>query len=375
METDIDNTELKITWDKGTAYDFFASLRVLHQPAKFGLRGAWAAGVRSRLSQEDREFLENADDVFSMPYIWVISLPAPKDVDTVLYTIKQIPAAERLSTLMLSSTSDSPHVIRLKEVMALGSWDEEDRDFVISQLREKHKDKKYFYSPKRVERLLDYFANSEDFGRKYLTALQSYNEVFFAEEENRIAPKIEEALSNAQKSANELPLLKLLEELTRGLQYEQAPEVDELILVPSYWLSPLFTTYEVDKSRQLILFAGRPPGESLVPGEIVPEDLLQMLKALADPTRLRILRYLMQEHLTPAELSRRLRLRAPTVTHHLHALRLAGLVRFVLRGKFERLYFARIDSIKSTYALLKDFLEQDEVEVESTADLDRDRIF
>ena len=375
METDIDNTELKITWDKGTAYDFFASLRVLHHPAKFGLRGAWAAGVRSRLSQEDREFLENVDDVFSMPYIWVISLPAPKDVDTVLYTIKQIPAAERLSTLMLSSTSDSPHVIRLKEVMALGSWDEEDRDFVISQLREKHKDKKYFYSPKRVERLLDYFANSEDFGRKYLTALQSYNEVFFAEEENRIAPKIEEALSNAQKSANELPLLKLLEELTRGLQYEQAPEVDELILVPSYWLSPLFTTYEVDKSRQLILFAGRPPGESLVPGEIVPEDLLQMLKALADPTRLRILRYLMQEHLTPAELSRRLRLRAPTVTHHLHALRLAGLVRFVLRGKFERLYFARIDSIKSTYALLKDFLEQDEVEVESTADLDRDRIF
>ena len=166
-----------------------------------------------------------------------------------------------------------------------------------------------------------------------------------------------------------------MEELTRGLQYEQAPEVDELILVPSYWLSPLFTTYEVDKSRQLILFAGRPPGESLVPGEIVPEDLLQMLKALADPTRLRILRYLMQEHLTPAELSRRLRLRAPTVTHHLHALRLAGLVRFVLRGKFERLYFARIDSIKSTYALLKDFLEQDEVEVESTADLDRDRIF
>ena len=225
METDIDNTELKITWDKGTAYDFFASLRVLHQPAKFGLRGAWAAGVRSRLSQEDREFLENADDVFSMPYIWVISLPAPKDVDTVLYTIKQIPAAERLSTLMLSSTSDSPHVIRLKEVMALGSWDEEDRDFVISQLREKHKDKKYFYSPKRVERLLDYFANSEDFGRKYLTALQSYNEVFFAEEENRIAPKIEEALSNAQNQPMSFHFLNYWKSLLADCNMNKLPRL------------------------------------------------------------------------------------------------------------------------------------------------------
>ena len=375
METDIDNTELKITWDKGTAYDFFASLSVLHYPAKFGLRGAWAAGVRSRLSQEDREFLENVVEVFSMPYTWVINLPEPKDADTVLYAIKQIPAAERLPTLMLSSTSDSPHVDRLKEVMSRGNWDEEDRDFVISQLREKHKDKKYFYSPKRVERLLDYFENAEYFGRTYLAALQSYNEVFFAEEEKRIAPKIEEALESARQLAKELPLLKLLEELSRGLQFEQTPDVDELILVPSYWLSPLLSTYEIAERQQLILFGGRPPGESLVPGEIVPEDLLQVLKALADPTRLRILRYLMQEHLTPAELSRRLRLRAPTVTHHLHALRLAGLVRFVMRGKLERLYFARMDSIKSTYALLKDFLEQDVVEVESTSALDRDRIF
>ena len=108
----------------------------------------------------------------------------------------------------------------------------------------------------------------------------------------------------------------------------------------------------------LFIYGARPSGESLVPGEEVPDDLLRMLKSLADPTRLRILRYLIQEQLTPAELSRRLRLRAPTVTHHLHTLRLAGLVRFVMRGKSERLYFARMESVKTIYALLKNFLTE-----------------
>ena len=81
----------------------------------------------------------------------------------------------------------------------------------------------------------------------------------------------------------------------------------------------------------------------------------------------------MQEQLTPAELSRRLRLRAPTVTHHLHTLRLAGLVRFVVKGKNERLYFARPESVAGVYALLKDFLKEDVGVVEALDALDRRR--
>ena len=66
METDLGKEELKISWDMGTAYDFFASLKVLHYPAKFGVRGAWAAGVRSRLSQNDRD----RGDVLHRPGRW-----------------------------------------------------------------------------------------------------------------------------------------------------------------------------------------------------------------------------------------------------------------------------------------------------------------
>lgn len=373
METAIGNQVIKVHWDKGTGYDFFASLVVLHFPAKFGLRGAWAAGVRSRLSPEERELFENLVDLFFEPYEWVNSLPEPKDVDTVLYTLKKIPASQRLSELKLSPSYEPAFNERLKEVQDRGSWREEDRDFLTSQVTKQKG--KGAYAPKKIEKLLDLYANAEEFGETYLAAYQSYHEVFFAEEEKRIAPKIEAALENAQKLAEELPFLDLLEELSRGLKYEEFPGIEEMILIPTYWLSPLVTTTITSKGSLMMLFAGRPPGESLVPGEIVPEDLLQILKALADPTRLRILRYLMQEQLSPAELSRRLRLRAPTLTHHLHILRLAGLVRFVMRGKSEHLYFARMESIKSIYVILKEFLEQDVVEVEGGDMLDRDRIY
>jgi DNA-binding transcriptional ArsR family regulator len=204
--------------------------------------------------------------------------------------------------------------------------------------------------------------------------LQAYYDEFFIEEERRIGSSLKEASEAAQELAGKMELTDLFEELSRGVRYEELPQTEKMVLVPTYWLSPLVTYSGVDESCMLWLFGARPQGEALVPGEVVPDDLLAALKALADPTRLRILRYLMQEQLTPAELSRRLRLRAPTVTHHLHTLRLAGLVRFVLRGKNERLYFARLDSVKNTYAQLKKFLEEDVGdELEELADLQRRR--
>ena len=95
---------------------------------------------------------------------------------------------------------------------------------------------------------------------------------------------------------------------------------------------------------------------SAIPGELVPDGLLISLKALADPTRLKILCYLNQEELTPSELSRRLNLRAPTVTHHLKELRLAGLVNLTLHGQ-EKLYRARLEALDAMQGDLKEFLK------------------
>ena len=89
-----------IEWDSGTAYDLFASLVVLHDPEKYGLRGSWAAGVRSRLPVAEREFLQQVKDII-WPMRWVYSLPAPKDAATALAVLGDLPAEGRLAEMCI----------------------------------------------------------------------------------------------------------------------------------------------------------------------------------------------------------------------------------------------------------------------------------
>ncbi|MEZ4589970.1 MAG: ArsR family transcriptional regulator [Chloroflexota bacterium] len=67
------------------------------------------------------------------------------------------------------------------------------------------------------------------------------------------------------------------------------------------------------------------------------------------------MRYLSEEPLTPAELARRLRLRPPTVIHHLDALRLARLVHVTLSANGRR-YEARHEAINTVTTMLDSFL-------------------
>jgi DNA-binding transcriptional ArsR family regulator len=106
----------------------------------------------------------------------------------------------------------------------------------------------------------------------------------------------------------------------------------------------------------VVLFGARPPEVSLVPGEVVPDGLLRALKALSDPTRLLILRYLNDQPQTPSQLARRLRLRPPTVIHHLNALRLAGLVYVTLEGRQEKRYTVRVAAVTDIFGVLRQFL-------------------
>jgi DNA-binding transcriptional ArsR family regulator len=351
----------QLLWEWGTAYDLFMSLEVLHKPADFGVRGAWAAGVRARLSTAEREILEDSRSLFYMPLHWIHSLPDPKDALTVLWTLGQIPRAERLPLLTYHPERSSEVEQVLSDVSTRRAWDEGDLEVLRAayQCSEEKKPP----SAKELASILGWWARAEEFGQRYLEALHAYHEVFFAEEEKRIRPALQDALARAQDLAGRMALPELLEELSQGLRFVELPDVSEWVLVPSYWSTPLVLFDKVSAERVIWVFGARPANASLVPGEAVPDSMLRGLKALSDPTRLRILHYLAQEPLTPAELSRRLRLRAPTVTHHLKLLRLAGLVQLTLgEGKEERRYAARPEAIQATFASLEGFLEPDDAE-------------
>jgi DNA-binding transcriptional ArsR family regulator len=346
-----------LLWDIGTAYDFFASLDVLHNPDEYGLRASWAAGVRSRLPIAERKLLEDVQSFIWVPLHWIYNLPAPKDAASALWTLRQTPPSERLFALTACCEMEE-FVAVLQGVAERRSWDKDDVEAIRVAITQAKKDQKHAAQfLKTLPKYLDWWTRLDEFGELYLSTLQSFYQVFFAEEEKRIAPYLQEALDRAQELAARLEFPELFVELSQGVHFDESLNTPELILAPAYWSTPLVLWGKVSNESTLFLYGARPADATLIPGEAIPEAVLRALKALADPTRLQILRYLNEEQLTPAQLSRRLRLRAPTVIHHLGALRLAGLVHLIMDKEGEKRYAARLDAIPSIFASLGNYLQ------------------
>jgi DNA-binding transcriptional ArsR family regulator len=364
--TDASNFSPAIQWDFGTAYEFFISLKVLHEPDHFGIRASWAAGVRSRIPAVERKLLEDVYPVIGVPMNWINSLPAPKDAISALWALKQIPASQRMIKLI---GVDSPCIEQDAEKLAKHkqfnetllriadsrAWNAEDADFFMKVLG---KNSNPTLKRETLERTLDWWSRPDELGDGFLSALQSYYQAFFEEEEKRIAPVLKAGLERAKTLSTTMSVEELFVELSQGVQLGEEFRAPKFIFTPAFWTTPLILFEKLDADTQLVIFGARPANMSVIPGETLPDGLVRSLKALADPTRLKILFYLSHESLTPSELARRLQLRAPTVTHHLSELRLASLVELSI-GHDEKRYAIRKQGLDSTFGNLTSFLHSE----------------
>jgi DNA-binding transcriptional ArsR family regulator len=351
-------------WEYGTAYELFVSLYVLHKAEDFGIRPSFAAGVRSRIPAAERKLLEDIVPFFGLPLKWLHKLPAPRDAISALWALKQIPPAERMIRLVGLDETDPPPVADPKDqdqhkttmeillrVAADGKWKPAD----LQYLEQMFAAKKEGLKREMIERVLNWWSRPEELGEGCLSALQAYYQSFFEEEEKRIEPVLKSSLEHARKRASTLSLDDLFLELSQGVKLDDEFRAQKYIFAPAFWSTPLILFEKLERDSMLILFGARPANMSVIPGEVVPDGLVRTLKALADPTRLKILNYLAREELAPSELARRLKLRAPTVTHHMSELRLAGLVNVKIQGQ-DKKYSARSEAIDAIHNSLKDFL-------------------
>ena len=349
--------EPKIIWDMGSAYDLFVSLRILHQPEAYGLRPSWAAGVRSRLPIPLRDVLEHSQQFMTVPLCFIYSLPDPKDAAAALTALKALPPEDRLPALIFSVRSAASQQDYQQFLLSL-----EGKQRLTASVERVIKDN---YRPasgatkQTIRALFNAWSDRKVFGQKFYDALEAYVENFYQEEELRIIPAQEAALEQAKTLAEDNDVLTVLEQLSSGVRMDWISGLSTVILAPSFWAAPFVIFNQLDEENGIVLFGARPEGMALVPGDLVPEDLLNALKALADPTRLRILRYLLEGPSTPSELAKILRLRPPTVIHHLQNLRLAGLVLVTVSPQSERRYAIRMDGVKTSVQHLNNYLSGD----------------
>jgi DNA-binding transcriptional ArsR family regulator len=343
-----------LLWKSGTAYDFFISLLALHHAGDFGLRPNWTAGVRQRLSVPQREFLERVYSYASAPLDWISNQPEPKDALPVLRAAAKLSPADRLRILTLPWDTPSEARETLDHIAERGSVTTDEKEVLGRTLTRR----KEHLKAADLDNLLKVWMNLEESNEQILTTLQEYYDAFFADEETRIRPALQAGLEHARELARGVTLPALVEKLSRGVRFEEVESAQEIILVPSYWSTPFIFPTTPAKGRMQIIFGCRPEVQSVAPGAETPDMLMNALKSLADPTRLRILRYLAGQPLTPTELSRRLRLRPPTVLHHLQALRLAELVAIRVSETGEKRYTARTETLNVIFASVKDFLDK-----------------
>jgi DNA-binding transcriptional ArsR family regulator len=345
--------KINLIWDWGTAYELFVSLSVLHDPEHHGVRPSWAAGIRSRIPPTERKFLEEVMPFTGFPLSWVYHLPGPKDALGAMWTLRQIPAEKRMLEFFDVEHWDIMPELReiCQRIVAQRSWNSHDLAAIKELYRSKHPDEEV----KGLDKYLDWWARPDEFGEAMLAGLQAYYQAFFEEEEKRVGPVLQAGLARARARAEELSVPELIGELSMGVHFDEIKS-RELIMIPAFWTTPLVVMDQIDTTHGIFLFGVRPSTMAAIPGEQVPDGLVRALKALADPTRLKIMRYLTQGEVTPTELARRLNLRAPTVTHHLSELRLCGLVNVTFRGQ-EKLYTSRLEALDETCGNLRDFLQ------------------
>lgn len=352
-----------IEWEFGTAYEMFISLHVFHRPDYYGIRASWAAGVRSRIPAPERKLLEEVYPFIGPPLPWIHNLPAPKDAITALWALKQIPPAERLIKMLMldqphehGTPEESEKYDRGREIMLrvieTGVWKPEDADFLIKIWGKKD----HLKNRSTLERALDWWSRPAELGEGFLSGLQHYYQAFFEEEEKRIAPVLQAGLAHAQDLSSRMTIEELLTELSQGIRFGEEVRAQKFIIGPAFWTTPLVFFEHLNPNTVLLMFGARPAEMPAIPGEKLPDGLVRSLKALADPTRLKILYYLSHESLSPSELARRLHLRAPTVTHHLSELRLASMVELSIKQD-EKRYSIRRQALESTFGNLRTFLE------------------
>ncbi len=330
-----------LRWHLNTTYDLFISLFVLHRPKGFGLRASWAAGVRQRLENAQRETLERFQRIAPVPLTWLPSLPDGGNAAGGLETLSTLSPEERFRVLFVPPQVP-PEVLAALQALRRGD-DLSPETKKTLQTRYRHSGRAL--RPQEVETLAYVWRNPEASVTAYEEALRAYHRAFFAEEEERIRPYLRAAIEEGRALAEKLPLPDLLMRLSRGVRLTALENAVELTLAPSFWGAPLIFTAEIARGAHVMTFGARPEHISLIPGVTVPEELVGSLKALADSTRLRILKYLLETPTTPTDLARHLRLRAPTVVHHLRVLRLAGLVQITIGEGNERLYALRPEGL------------------------------
>jgi len=343
------------------------SLQVLYDPQHHGALLPWVIRFKERISPETyREIRYFGDNIREWLYLIDLALDMP-DLDRLSFgeVIERLQAmpitrfvfllfGEQVPPMEIEAAFDSPSNV---EVVC--------RRLEIDDSRRREEMARFFRDPEKVRRELCRF-------------LVSYWNEYFEEEFYWVELLLVKGIKEEAKRLAQESLPRFLTRLGGGLisrgdrrvrrmkpnvvVIENTPtpvdvslnELDEIVLFPSLFVSPQ-SIFELSEGRLLMSFSV-PPGVYLRRDTLVPpEELSRLLKTLADETRLKIMKLMMQDRQCTQGLAVELGLAEPTVSRHLKLLRESDLISSEKEGNYIY-YTLRLEKIAELHMKILDFL-------------------
>lgn len=311
-------------------YDFLAALFVVHRHGSslsFDVPRAWVTSARRALGPAMRRFLARVVG----PRAFVLSLvslldrrPQETAIPAFIEEVGRLPADELVLLLLASARGARRARQALREVLTARGVD---REVALRRFAEAFPEELGRPQALALARL-----DPMELKAQLVQLLQHFYEAVYAPEEERVRPLLLEDAHRKRRRALKLPPEAFVEEVTGGLALDPTMAA-EVVVAPSYFVRPYNLIADHGDVRTYITPIGS-EAAAADPEEVV----LRAAKALADATRLRILRLVSEQEMYVQQIAEVLGASHVTVLHHLATLRAARLVRAVERRNLK--YYA-----------------------------------
>ena len=180
--------------------------------------------------------------------------------------------------------------------------------------------------------------------------LNSWYELYFSKVEEEIMVHLtkESASIKLDRDPQEI-----VEVLSNGIRLDLLTELRLVRLVPQYHFRP-YNMYDIGESEFILCYPSRVEASADEP----PLELVRLTKALADQSRLQILKILSQGSHTFTEITEKMSIAKSTVHHHLVTLRTAGLVIVYLSPNRNDLFSLREEAVGGVSEQLWRYLKE-----------------
>lgn len=181
--------------------------------------------------------------------------------------------------------------------------------------------------------------------------LGTWYRLYFSKVEDNV---MQHLIKDASGVNRDLQPQEIVEQLSNGIRLDLMKELRLVRLIPHYHARP-YNMFDIGDTELILCY---PCGIETPTGE-PPNELVRLTKALADSSRLKILRILSQRPHTFTEVTEKMSIAKSTVHHHLTSLRTAGLVWVYLSPNRNDLFSLREKAINRASEELWSYLKEE----------------